>query len=96
MIIVEQSVVKDVQIYFIGLKKDLFGCFRIEEERGKNNETGLKEERVIEMSTTVLSIYAIASLSFAFVFTYLLSNKCSYSTSRAVKEASEVRADSAP
>ena len=23
--------VKDVKIYFIGLKKDLFGCFRIEE-----------------------------------------------------------------
>ena len=31
LIIVEQSVVKDVKIYFIGLKKDLFGCFRIEE-----------------------------------------------------------------
>ena len=24
---VEQSVVKDVKIYFIGLKNDLFGCF---------------------------------------------------------------------
>ena len=28
---------------FIGLKKDLFGCFRIEEDRDKNNETGMKE-----------------------------------------------------
>ena len=30
--------VKDVKIYFIGLKKDLFGCFRIEEIRDKDNE----------------------------------------------------------
>ena len=44
---------------FITLKKDLFGCFRIEEIRDKDNETGLKEERGIEMSTTVLSIYAM-------------------------------------
>jgi hypothetical protein len=38
----------------IGLKKDLFGCFGIEEIRDINNETGLKEEGGIEMSTTVL------------------------------------------
>ena len=37
--------VKDVKIYFIGLKKDLFGCFRIEEIRDKNNATGLKRGR---------------------------------------------------
>ena len=30
---------------FIGLKNDLFGCFRIEEIRNKDNETGLKEGR---------------------------------------------------
>ena len=48
--------VKDVKIYFIGLKKDLFGCFRIEEIRDKDNETGLKEKGVIEMSTTVLPL----------------------------------------
>jgi hypothetical protein len=47
-------VVKDVKIYFIGLKKDLFGCFRIEENVTKDNETSLKEEGGIEMSTTVL------------------------------------------
>ena len=35
---------------FIGLKKDLFGCFRIEEIRGKYNETGWKEGGGIEMS----------------------------------------------
>ena len=33
---------------FIGLKKDLFGCFRIEEIRAKDNETGLKEGGGIE------------------------------------------------
>jgi hypothetical protein len=37
-----ECVVKDVQIYFIGLKNDMFGCFRIEEIRDKDNETGLK------------------------------------------------------
>ena len=40
--------VKDVQIYLIGLKKDLFGCFRIEEIRDRDNETGLKEGGGIE------------------------------------------------
>ena len=48
---------------FIGLKKDLFGCSRIEEIVDKDNETGLKKGGGIEMSTTVLSIYAmLASL----------------------------------
>ena len=51
---VNRVCVKDVKIYFIGLKKDLFGCFRIEEIRDKDNETGLKEGGGIEMSTTVL------------------------------------------
>ena len=32
------------------VKKDLFGCFRIEEIRDKNTETGLKEGGGIEMS----------------------------------------------
>ena len=54
--------VKDVQIYFIGLKKDLFGCFRIEEIRGKDNETGLKEGGGIEMSIYSASIYAMLAL----------------------------------
>ena len=31
-------------------------------ERGDGNETGLKEGGVIEMSTTVLSIYAMHAL----------------------------------
>ena len=49
--------VKDVQYIFITLKKkDLFGCFRIEEIRDKNNETGLEEGGGIKMSTTVLPL----------------------------------------
>ena len=35
---------------YITLKKDLFGCFRIEEIRDKDNETGLKEGGGIEIS----------------------------------------------
>ena len=60
--------VKDVKIYFIGLKKELFGCFRIEEIRDKGNETGLKEGGVIEMSIYSASIYAMHAL---FRFEYL-------------------------
>ena len=52
--------VKDVKNIFIWLKKDLFGCFRIEEIRDRDNETGLKEERGIEMSTTVLPFAMLA------------------------------------
>jgi hypothetical protein len=35
---------------FYWVKKDLFGCFRIEEIRDKDNETGLKEGSGIEIS----------------------------------------------
>ena len=42
---------------FIWVKKDLFGCFKIEEIRVNDNETGLKEGGGGEMSTTVLSLY---------------------------------------
>ena len=48
-------------IYFIGLKKDLFGCF--ENRRERDNETGLKEGGGIEMSTTVLPLRDARSLS---------------------------------
>ena len=67
---------------FITLKKDLFGCFRIEKICDKDNETGLKEGGVIEIETTVLhyamlapSLFSTtvlplrdAPLSFAFFF----------------------------
>ena len=49
--------------YIYWVKKDLFGCFRIGEIRGKDNATGLKEGGGIEMSTTVFSIYAMHALS---------------------------------
>ena len=50
--------IKDVKYIFITLKKDLFGCFRIEEIRDKDNEIGLKEGGgiKIEMSTTLLPL----------------------------------------
>ena len=42
----------------------MFGCFKIEEIRGNDNETGLKEEGEIEIENLqVLSIYAMHSLS---------------------------------
>ena len=50
---------------------NLLGYFRIEEIRDKDNETGWKEGEGIEMLTTVLSIYAMHVLHFAFlIFTY--------------------------
>ena len=53
--------VKDVK-YIYWVKKDLFGCFRIEEIRDKDNETGLKEGRRIEILTTVLPLRDARSL----------------------------------
>ena len=52
---------------FIGLKKDLFRCFKIEEIRDNGNETGLKEGGGIEIENLqVLSIYAMHALSLSF------------------------------
>ena len=51
--------VKDVKNIFIGLKKTCLGVLD-RGDRDKGNETGLKEKGEIKMSTTVLSIYAIA------------------------------------
>ena len=48
--------------YIYWVKKDLFGCFRIEEIRDKDNETGLKEGGGIEMSIYSASIYAMLAL----------------------------------
>ena len=50
----------DKYIYWV--KKDLFGCFRIEEIRDKDNETGLKEGIIIQILTTVLHSRAAPSL----------------------------------
>ena len=54
--------------YICSVRKDLFGCFRIEEIRDNANETSLKEAGGIEMSTTVPLLHALHSL---FVFIYL-------------------------
>ena len=51
--------------YIYWVKKDLFGCFRIEEIRDKNNETSLKEGEGIEMSTTVFHSRAAPSLEYS-------------------------------
>ena len=40
----------------------MFGCFRNRGEREKDNETGLKERRGIEMSTAVLPLRDARSL----------------------------------
>ena len=57
--------------YIYWVKKDLFGCFRIED---KNNETGLKEGGRIEMLTTVLPLRDARSLCFC-IYLPLLVNK---------------------
>jgi len=52
---------------FIGLKKTCLGVLETG-ERDEDNETGLKEGGGIEMSTTVLSIYAMQrSLRFEYL-----------------------------
>jgi hypothetical protein len=59
-------VVKDVKIYINWVKKKTcLGCFRIEEIRGKDNETGLKEGGGIEMSIYSCFPYTRCTLSFA-------------------------------
>ena len=55
--------IKDVQIYFIWVNKDLFGCFRYRGERDNDHGTGLKEGGGIEMSTTSAFPYTRCSLS---------------------------------
>ena len=53
--------VKDVQLYFIGLKMTCLGVLE-SGDRDKINETGLKEGGGIEMSTTELHSRAAPSL----------------------------------
>ena len=62
---------------FIGLKKDLFGCFKIEKNVTKTMKTGLKKGGGIEIENLqVLSIYAMHALSlFAFDFDLLTVNR---------------------
>ena len=51
--------------YFIGLKKTCLGVLE-RREREKDNETGLKEGKVIEIETTVLHSRAAPSLLYLF------------------------------
>ena len=53
---------------FIGLKKDLFGCFKIEEIRDNGNETGLKEGGGIEIENLQVLSYIRDARSLSFVF----------------------------
>ena len=71
MIIVETECVKDVKIYFIGLKKTCLGVLE-RGERDKGNEIGLKEGGGIEMSTTVLPLRDARSLRLT-----VLHSRCS-------------------
>ena len=57
---------KRVKIYLYGLKKTFLGVLD-RGERDKANETGLKEEGVIEMSTTVLPLRDARSLRFEYL-----------------------------
>ena len=57
---------KRCQNIFIGLKNTCLGVLE-REERDKANETGLKEEKVIKMSTTVLPLRDARSLRFEYL-----------------------------
>ena len=64
---------KRCQNIFIGLKNTCLGVLE-REERDNDNETGLKEEGGIKMSTTVLPLRDARSLSLCI---YLPSKSCS-------------------
>ena len=61
--------VKDVKIYFIGLKKTCLGILD-RGDRDKDIETGLEERGVLKMSTTVLP-YTRCTLSSLLYITYV-------------------------
>ena len=57
-------------------KKDMFGCFRIEDIRGNDNETGLKEGGVIEIEISTSAFHIRDALSIRlplFAFCILLT-----------------------
>ena len=58
-----------VSKYIDWVKKDLFGCFRIEEIRDKDNEPGLKEGGGIEIE--IYSAFHIRDALALFRFEYL-------------------------
>ena len=62
-------VVKDVQIFIYVKKRLVWVVFKIKDIRDNDNETGLKEGSVIEMSTTVLPLRDARSLRFCILLT---------------------------
>ena len=69
MLYIECGKKKCSNIFYWVKKKDLFGCFREEEIRDKDNETSLKEEGGKSHRNRKLqcfSIYAMHAFSFAF------------------------------
>ena len=60
---------KRCQNIFIGLKKTCLGVFRIEEIRDKDNETGLKEGRVIKNRNYSAPLRDARSIRFVFLLT---------------------------
>ena len=60
--------VKELKIFIYVKKKDLFGCFRLEEIRDKDNATGLKEGGGLEIRNYSAPF---ACRSIRFVVTYL-------------------------
>ena len=65
--------VKDVQIDFIGLKKTCLGVLE-RGKRDKDNETGMKEEGGIQMSTKVLPLRDARSPSLKITYLVNVSN----------------------
>ena len=56
-------------------KKTFLGCFKIKEERDKDNATGLKDGGVIEIETTVLHSCA-APIRFVFYLPLYQATQC--------------------
>ena len=63
---------------FIWVKKDSFGCFRTEEIRDNNNETGLKEGGGIEMSIYSAFPYKRCNALFRFLYFNLPGSSFGY------------------
>jgi hypothetical protein len=55
-------------IYYV--KIDLFGCFRIEEIRDNDNETSLKEEKVMKIENYSASSRDAHSFAFDILLTF--------------------------
>ena len=66
--------VKDEYIYWV--KKDLFECFRIEEIRDKDNETGFERGRRNRNQKSTVLPYTRCSLSLRSLRLKILTRRC--------------------